>query len=491
MTDSGIGISEAARKNLFQAFTQADGSTTRKYGGTGLGLAISKQLVELMGGEIGVTSTEGKGSTFWFTARFAKRALPTAKGESDLVSLERLRALIVDDNATNRKLLSHQLDSWGMIHDEAESGVRALEFLRSAAARGTPYDLAILDFMMPGMDGFELARAIKSEPALAGVAMVLLTSFGQRGDGAVARAAGISAYLTKPVRQSQLFDCLADVVSHASCSRAGTVPAVNPLTLVTKHTLAEAKPMSNKLILLAEDNIVNQKVAVRQLQKLGYRADTVADGQEALEAVRRISYDLVLMDCQMPEMDGYEATAEIRRREAGTQHIPIIAMTANALNGDRAKCIAAGMDDYITKPVKLEELARVLELFFKNADDIDQAGATTEPLVDVERMHEMMGDEAELSGMVNLYLDQMCRNLSQLDSAVAARNHEEVELIAHNCAGTSANCSMTAVAIPFRELEDASRTARLENAPATLAQAHQFFELTRKFLEQHVTQSGN
>jgi two-component system, sensor histidine kinase and response regulator len=318
-----------------------------------------------------------------------------------------------------------------------------------------------------------------------------LTSFGQRGDGAAAREAGIAAYLTKPVRQSQLFDCLANVVSQTSNS---LVPAAHSSKLVTKHTLAEAKPMSNKLILLAEDNIVNQNVAVRQLQKLGYRVDTVSDGREALAALGRISYDLVLMDCQMPEMDGYEATIEIRNREGKRRHTPIVAMTAHALEGDRAKCIAAGMDEYITKPVKHEELKRVLELFLNSgsADPMAESDVASTPLVDVDRMHEMMGEEAaEFSEILSLYLDEMSKNLNKLDAAVGSGNHREIEMIAHNCAGTSANCGMSAVAIPFRELEAAGRTARLENAPATLAQAHQCFQLTREFLEQHVTQSMN
>ena len=355
ISDTGIGISEAALRNLFQAFTQADGSTTRKYGGTGLGLAISKQLVEMMGGQIGVHSVEGKGSTFWFTARFEKQAASVATLPP--ANLEKLRVLIVDDNAANRIILTHQLGSWGVIHTEADSGERALQLLRSAALGGEAFDLAVLDLIMPGMDGFELARTIKSDPSIAGVHLVMLTSFGERGHGTTVREFGIEAYLTKPVRQSQLFDCLANVIN------ATTNPeerSQNKSRTVTEHGLKEKK-MSNKLILLAEDNIVNQKVALRQLQKLGYRADAVANGREALEALERIQYELVLMDCQMPEMDGYEATREIRRRESTARHTWIVAMTANALEGDRAKCIAGGMDEYISKPVKPEDLGAVLD----------------------------------------------------------------------------------------------------------------------------------
>ncbi|HET6976483.1 MAG TPA: response regulator [Pyrinomonadaceae bacterium] len=356
VTDTGIGISEDAQQRLFQPFTQADGSTTRKYGGTGLGLAISRQLVELMGGEVGLQSVIGEGSVFWFTARFEKQVEPINTSPIDLNVLAGLRVLIVDDNMTNRKILSHQLGSRGMTHTEAESGVSALAFLRAAVRTDQAFDLAILDLMMPGMDGFELAHAIKSDPVIAKTPLVMLTSYGDRGGSTEAQQLGIAAFLAKPVRQSALFECLANVVRAPHITKA-------PVAITPKATPIEVQPTSNKLILIAEDNVVNQKVAIRQLRKLGYRADAVANGREVIEALARIPYDLVLMDCQMPEMDGYEATAEIRRYEATSQRTPVIAMTAHALEGDRARCIAAGMDDYVSKPVKPEELQRVIERY--------------------------------------------------------------------------------------------------------------------------------
>jgi PAS domain S-box-containing protein len=363
VSDTGIGMSPAAQTNLFEAFTQADGSTTRKYGGTGLGLCISRQLVELMNGEIGVTSTPGEGSTFWFTAQFEKQALQSIAVAPVKKSLDQLRVLIVDDNATNRNILCEQSKSWGMVPTEAESGQQALKLLTAAAAEGVAYDLAILDLMMPEMDGFDVARAIKATPDIADVPLVLLTSFGERRHSEVAQEAGIAAYLTKPVRQAQLFDSLTTVMSNALAPATANEPVLPWSKRERRSTLQNGRTMSNKLILLAEDNIVNQKVAARQLEKLGYRADAVANGCQALEALARIPYDLVLMDCQMPEMDGYEATAQIRSREGVGKHTPIVAMTAHALAGDRAKCLAAGMDDYISKPVKTAELERVVQRF--------------------------------------------------------------------------------------------------------------------------------
>jgi CheY-like chemotaxis protein len=269
-----------------------------------------------------------------------------------------LRVLIVDDNATNRNILIHQTASWKMIPSEAKDGNRALELLR-AAAQHEPYDIVLLDAHMPGMTGFELARTIKADPSIAAVPLVLMPSFGQRGDGQVARESGIAAYLTKPVRQSQLFDCLVTVLDRSGVM-ATQSNAATPTRLVTRHALKEREKMARKLILVAEDNIVNQLVAARQLEGLGYRADVVANGLEAVEALTRIPYDLVLMDCQMPEMDGYEATAAIRLHEGQSKHTPIIAMTASAMEGDREKCLAAGMNDYVSKPVKPEELRAML-----------------------------------------------------------------------------------------------------------------------------------
>ncbi len=286
--------------------------------------------------------------------------------EQTQVDLENLRVLIVDDNATNRQVLKHQLGSWGMHYEEVNSGEQALEKLAAAADRNEQFHLAVLDLMMPGMDGFELARKIKADPKLAGIQLVMLTSFGARGDAAIARDVGIAAYLTKPVRQSQLFDYLAKVISTSSAAKGKSSSS----PVITKHSVKEAKITSSKRLLLAEDNIVNQKVALRQLQKLGYRADAVANGREAVELLTRISYDLVLMDCQMPEMAGYEATAAIRRSEGTSKHTWIVAMTANALEGDRLKCLSAGMDSYISKPVKVEDLNAVLNSLLSNAEGV-------------------------------------------------------------------------------------------------------------------------
>jgi two-component system sensor histidine kinase/response regulator len=364
--DSGIGISPEAQGKLFQAFSQADGSTTRKYGGTGLGLAISKQLVSLMEGRIGVESEPGKGSTFWFTVQLEKQAGDATSPELCRRDLSALRVLAVDDNDTNRRILSHQLGAWRIQAGSAASGQEALERLRTAAEAGQPYHLALLDVQMPEMDGLSLARAIKGDPALTGTRLIVLSSFGQAFSPAELKAAGIEAYLVKPVKQARLFDCMTDAMDRVA------VQINPPKTAVASASNAVPLEASQKLekvrILLAEDNIINQKVALAHLRKLGHMAQAVANGLEVLRALEQISYGIILMDCQMPEMDGYEATRAIRDREQALDGpcpwktpVYIIAMTGSAMEGDSEKCLAMGMDDYLSKPVRPSELQAALE----------------------------------------------------------------------------------------------------------------------------------
>jgi two-component system sensor histidine kinase/response regulator len=359
--DTGIGIREEAQPCIFEAFTQADGSTTRKYGGTGLGLAITRQLVELMGGHIGFESKPGAGSLFWFELPVERAPLSAEPLRDAHARLEGLRVLIVDDNATNRKILQHQLLAWRMRNDAAESGAEALGLLKTAIAQGDPYQIGILDMQMPEMDGIALATEIKGNPLFADVKLVMLTSLGYGLRESASKEAGISAYLVKPVKQSRLFDILATTVG----SPSETFQTARRTQIPTPATLL---PSRRRLrILLAEDNAVNQKVALRQLQKLGYQAEAVGNGLEVLSAVERITYDVILMDCQMPEMDGYEATRRFRENEStskttvsGPGRTYIIAMTANALSGDREKCLNCGMDDYVSKPVRIDHLEAAL-----------------------------------------------------------------------------------------------------------------------------------
>jgi PAS domain S-box-containing protein len=361
--DTGAGIPAEVQPRLFGSFTQADASTTRKFGGTGLGLAISKRLVGLMGGEIGLTSEPGRGSTFRFTVRLARgEIVPPPPRHGD--ALRGLRALVVDDNATNRMVLTRNLAGWGLRVAEAAGGAEALAALRSA---GEGFALALLDYQMPGMDGLELARHIRADPALAGVRLIMLTSLGVRGQREQARAAGIAGYLVKPVRLSQLHDCLATVMA-----------ATEPLPSAPPRPAADGarRPPAGHgpRVLLAEDNQVNQALALRLLEKLGCRVDVVGNGREAVAAAARGEYALVFMDCQMPEMDGFEATAAIRQGETGSRRVPIIALTASAMQGDREACLAAGMDDYLSKPLGLRDMERMLRRWQGNAAE---AGAGT------------------------------------------------------------------------------------------------------------------
>jgi signal transduction histidine kinase/DNA-binding response OmpR family regulator/HPt (histidine-containing phosphotransfer) domain-containing protein len=368
--DTGIGIPAHKQGLLFRKFTQVDASTTRKFGGTGLGLAISKQLAELMGGEIGLVSEEGRGTEFWFTSKLEKQPASEAKQRLP-ANLAGARVLIVDDNVTNREVVRAQLRAWSVRPDEAPDGPTALRLLDQARAAGAPFRLALVDMQMPGMDGEELGRRVRHETRFAGTKLVLMSSIGQRGDAARLKRAGFSACLLKPVRQSELLDCLVAVLGGAAGSGRQCPIAAHP-ALRDFHG-------NNLRVLLAEDNITNQQVALGILRKFGVKADAVANGREAIAALRTIPYDLVFMDVQMPEMDGLEATRAIRAKQDGVMNssVPIVAMTARAMSGDREMCLDAGMDDYITKPLAAAAVSQVLEKWLAQPDSAGDATAAS------------------------------------------------------------------------------------------------------------------
>jgi len=360
--DSGIGIPKDRLDRLFKSFSQVDASTTRKYGGTGLGLVISKRLVEMMGGKIEVTSEEGKGSNFWFTAVFEKQDL--SRDLSGTIkfpeNIQGKRILGVDDNAINREIISAYLNSWKCDPTVVSTGEAALAQLIESAREGKPYDLLISDMMMPKMDGMELARLIRENKELDSTRIIMLTSCGTRGDGTRIKEIGLDGYFSKPIKQSDLYNAIISVFGIAK----GQPEAHPKQQIITRHTLKESKKQ-NIRILLAEDNRINQKVALHQLTKFGYQADIAVTGKEVIKALEKQSYDLILMDVQMPEMDGYEATRKIRAMGDHRKDIPIIAMTANAMTGDREKCLEAGMNDYVSKPVNPENLLKAITTWVK------------------------------------------------------------------------------------------------------------------------------
>jgi PAS domain S-box-containing protein len=356
VSDTGIGIPRERQKAIFDRFVQVDSSTTRKYGGTGLGLAISKQLTELMGGAISLESEAGKGSTFYFTAVFEKQFGVQEEVMIVPVDLKGLHVLGIDDNATNRMILTKFLENFGCRITTIDSGLLAVRTMRAAAARNDPYRLILLDMQMPEMDGEQTIRELKSDAVAAEAAVIVLTSMGQRGDAARLEALGCSGYLLKPIKQNQLYDAIVTILGRRKIQRDESQSA----RLVTRHTLSEQKRHMAKL-LLAEDNPINQKLAVTLLQKAGYAVDVVENGKLAFEAVRTRHYHIVLMDVQMPVMDGLEATRMIREYEEGTRHTPIIALTAHAMKGDRERCEAAGMDDYLSKPLEPDVVFATIE----------------------------------------------------------------------------------------------------------------------------------
>ncbi|MGV3774772.1 MAG: response regulator [Verrucomicrobiales bacterium] len=448
--DTGIGITPEVQAKLFQPFSQADSSTTRKYGGTGLGLAICSQLVKMMGGNIGIQSSPGQGSTFWFTVEVETRPRTT---EHDFSKLENVRVLIVDDNYTNRRILHLQLSAWRMRSGSAGNAREAFQLLEHAANEGAPYDIALLDMQMPEVDGLSLARMIKATPSMNSIRLVLLTSLGRQPSAAQLKEAGIDAYLCKPVKQSRIFTSLMEILH----------PSQDVSTSSAIHLPAKKMPeFSQKVrILLAEDNSVNRMVALGQLARLGYKADAVANGAEAVEVIKKVPYDIILMDCQMPEMDGYEATMLIRQHEKKVARQPapvyIIAMTAHALQGDREKCIAAGMNDYMSKPVMAIDLQNALGRFSALQSEGNKQAVSPlqeDSFLDYDRLKDAVdNDPVYLIELIDLYLKEAGKTMAALSQAVSSNSLKEIAQFSHKLAGSSTTCGLKQFAATLRSLE--------------------------------------
>ncbi len=444
VSDTGIGIQKEALATLFESFTQADASMSRRYGGTGLGLAIARKLVQMMNGQIGVESEFGKGSTFWVKLRLAKgQPLPGAV-EIHPDVLKKTRVLVVDDSPANRLIMSSQLDQIGVPHEAVPGGKEAVTLLEHSAGTPDAFGIVLLDMMMPGMDGVQTAEAIRSNPRLSGVRIAFVTSAGKVMDSREMSAAGVSALLTKPVKQSLLQSCLMSIAQPSGQSVQKPSP-------VASKAKAQRRPFFK--ILLVEDNSANQLVAKMQLKNLGYDVDIAGNGIEALDALGRISYDLVLMDCQMPEMDGFTATEELRRREADRKHTPVVAMTANAMSGDKERCLAAGMDDYISKPVRPEALRAAIGKW-----DVD---FDPEPL---QNLRDMAGpeDAAMVEQVVSEYLKSASANLAKIKEAYSSGNAKLLQDSAHSLKGASGNVGAKTLQKIAAHLESVARSGRLE-----------------------------
>ncbi|MRI31722.1 hypothetical protein EOPP23_01765 [Endozoicomonas sp. OPT23] len=487
--DTGIGIAKDVLPNLFSAFTQADSGTTRKFGGTGLGLTISRQLVNLMGGEVEVSSVPGVGSTFSFSLDLEISEGQTLNSRNITHDLQGTRTLIVDDNATNREILRHYLTAWGIEHDESDSGKSALEKMHTAVKEGKPFELVLLDMDMPGMDGFTLSEKIEAIPELAKSRRIMLSS-----SGFITRkkqkSAGISACLNKPFRQSRLLDTAMLVMhEHQNGNNEAAIVEEDPRTF-----------SKSIRVLLVEDNIVNQKVAISMLKRVGISEPDIAeDGKEAVAMTLKEEYDLILMDCQMPVMSGYEATGLIRKRES-THHlprIPIVAMTANAMQGDREKCLACGMDDYLSKPIKAtllkEKLAQwLISDLNETEDDSEEAeddpmaifGDNSDPVINdpvLDTLKDIMEDE--FTGLLDSYLEDAPSLLKDLKQSAIEADLDILVRAAHTLKSSSNNLGASLLAGIAFEIEKQGKEKKLTEAVELIPQLEKALDLTTKSLQ--------
>jgi signal transduction histidine kinase/PleD family two-component response regulator/HPt (histidine-containing phosphotransfer) domain-containing protein len=485
--DTGMGIPADRLEALFKPFSQVDASTTRRFGGTGLGLSIVKQLVALMGGEVGVESREGAGSNFWFTARLAVAAYSERVRLPPPTVLQGQRVLVVDDNATNRNVLSAQLRRCGIEAVCVASAEEALQFMTQTERTGCGFQVALLDHQMPGCDGAQLGQRINADPHLRETRLILLTSSGHRGDGPRFAELGFAGYLLKPVAQRDLVDCLLLALS--------VTPEdwhTNTLPIITQRHLRTLRGREKWRILVAEDNAVNQKVAVRTLEKLGYRVDVVKDGREAVLAWESGRYDLILMDCEMPGVDGYEATRQIRSRENGKHHIPIIALTAHAIKGAELECRAVGMDDYITKPIERERLEACLERLLNDTSVIRREHETGPPTVqfealpanalvapvDLEALRVLADGDADFAReLITSFTDTGMAALREIAHALASANPRGIADQAHMLKGAGATIQAAAVSLVAARLEAAARSVGDEPLAPLVDELH--FEVTQ------------
>ncbi len=515
--DTGIGIPGDKIGLLFEKFTQVDASTTRQYGGSGLGLAISKQLCELMGGQIGVKSEVGKGSEFWFTARFDLQTVKHPPEQALPADLQGVRVLIVDDNGTNREILATRLSSWGMRPYEAQDGPRAVQACYQALDENDPFTLAVIDMQMPGMDGETLGRILKADKRLSNLRLVLLTSLGRRGDVKRIQEAGFSAYVAKPIRYQELKTLLSMTVTRSSNEPTFVEPILSSFDI---QEIPKVSTAAHVRVLLAEDNPTNQQVALGMLRRLGLQADAVTNGREVLQALERLSYDLVLMDVQMPELDGLETTRTIRAWQTKpdaspgeplfdprvrASKIPIIAMTAYAMEEDRERCLASGMNDYVSKPLTPKTLAAALNRWLPKDHQADksspvgilenQQGTGKRPTMEhppqavydhSAMMDRLMGDQELVKAVIRRFLEDLPQQVNRLKQSLEAGDAQSVHRQIHSIKGAAANISANSLVSLALRMEKAAAEGNLqsvtESLPALENQFGQFQKAVAEFI---------